>query len=68
MENTRTNLFDQWHFAMVNDSVRNNQFALAIKGQIQKIADKKPESVHVVDLGCGTGILTTIIAKELKSQ
>lgn len=67
LDNARSNLFDQWHFPMLNDKRRNTQFASAIKCQIQKmVVGQKP--IHVVDLGCGTGILAAMCARELQKQ
>jgi len=49
-------LVDRWHFAMVNDSVRNQQFEDALKRAVT------PDSV-VLDIGAGTGLLSMMAAR-----
>jgi predicted RNA methylase len=63
LENARSHLFDQWHFSMLNDKIRNKQFGDGIQKRIKELANGP---IHVLDLGCGTGILTVMIAKELE--
>lgn len=70
-ENVRSYLFDQWHFPMLNDEIRNSQFKLAIEKCIEQLLEStehKNKHIHVVDLGCGTGILATFIARELQRR
>lgn len=67
MDNVRSHLFDQWHFPMLNDEVRNGQFGLAIKKCINDLRGKL-EAIHAVDLGCGTGILATMMAREIEKR
>jgi len=49
-------LVDRWHFAMVNDAQRNQQFEAALKRAIS------PDSV-VLDIGAGTGLLSMMAAR-----
>ncbi len=49
-------LVDRWHFAMVNDEVRNRQFEAALKRAVT------PDSV-VLDIGAGTGLLSMMAAR-----
>lgn len=49
-------LVDRWHYAMVNDAVRNQQFDAALKRAIH------PDSV-VLDIGAGTGLLSMMAAR-----
>ena len=49
-------LVDRWHFAMVNDAVRNRQFEAALEHAIT------PASV-VLDIGAGTGLLSMMAAR-----
>jgi len=49
-------LVDRWHFAMVNDEVRNHQFEAALERAIT------PGSV-VLDIGAGTGLLSMMAAR-----
>lgn len=64
-ENVRSHLFDQWHFPMLNDKERNCQFGQAIKECVQELSKLNSSQIHIVDLGCGTGILATMISNEL---
>jgi methylase of polypeptide subunit release factors len=48
---------------MLNDKIRNRQFCDGIRKCIKELAN---DPIHVLDLGCGTGILTVMIAKELE--
>lgn len=49
-------LVDRWHFGMVNDDARNQQFETAIKRAVT------PDSV-VLDIGAGTGLLSMMAAR-----
>ncbi|HED18300.1 MAG TPA: tetratricopeptide repeat protein [Gammaproteobacteria bacterium] len=49
-------LVDRWHFAMVNDVMRNQQFEAALKRAIRQ------DSV-VLDIGAGTGLLSMMAAR-----
>lgn len=49
-------LVDRWHFAMVNDEARNQQFEAALKHAVT------PNSV-VLDIGAGTGLLSMMAAR-----
>lgn len=49
-------LVDRWHFAMVNDEARNQQFETALKHAVT------PDSV-VLDIGAGTGLLSMMAAR-----
>ncbi len=47
---------DRWHFSMVNDLVRNQQFELALKRVVT-------EDSVVLDIGAGTGLLSLMAAR-----
>jgi Tfp pilus assembly protein PilF len=49
-------LVDRWHFAMVNDDARNQQFEAALKRAVTA------DSV-VLDIGAGTGLLSMMAAR-----
>ncbi len=52
----KSRLVDRWHFAMVNDEVRNQHFEAVLKRVIT------PDSV-VLDIGAGTGLLSMMAAR-----
>jgi SAM-dependent methyltransferase len=45
-----------WHFPMMNDHPRNQAFLKAIEGRID-------EGDHVLDIGCGAGLLSLMSAR-----
>jgi len=47
---------DRWHFAMINDVARNEQFERALQGAVSA------DSV-VLDIGAGTGLLSMLAAR-----
>ncbi|MGD8841875.1 MAG: tetratricopeptide repeat protein [Gammaproteobacteria bacterium] len=52
----RSRLVDRWHFAMINDAVRNRHFEAALGRAIT------PDSV-VLDIGAGSGLLSMMAAR-----
>lgn len=52
IDNLKSELIERWHFRMLNDTQRNNNYNEAIKEAINKI--KGP----ILDIGSGTGILS----------
>uniref|UniRef100_A0A1I7XJX8 Protein arginine N-methyltransferase 9 n=1 Tax=Heterorhabditis bacteriophora TaxID=37862 RepID=A0A1I7XJX8_HETBA len=55
--NVRSQVFDQWHMAMINDRSRNEKFAEALRRCV-----KRGDSI--LDIGTGTGLLTVIAARQ----
>ncbi|KAI3420184.1 protein arginine methyltransferase 10 [Globodera pallida] len=60
-ENARSNLFDAWHWRMLNDGRRNTRFAEALLRALdnRKNAGRKP---RLLDIGCGSGIFSIVAA------
>ncbi|KAI1705375.1 ribosomal protein l11 methyltransferase (PrmA) domain-containing protein [Ditylenchus destructor] len=59
IENVKSNLIDAWHWRMINDRKRNIAFKNALSRAISEIG----ESAKVLDIGCGSGILSMLAAK-----
>ncbi|KAF7638175.1 DHHC domain-containing protein [Meloidogyne graminicola] len=57
IENLKTNLFDAWHWRMINDGKRNTNFINAINSAL----DSRP-GLRVLDIGCGSGIFSIAAA------
>uniref|UniRef100_A0A915MNY6 Protein arginine N-methyltransferase n=1 Tax=Meloidogyne javanica TaxID=6303 RepID=A0A915MNY6_MELJA len=58
IENLKTNLFDAWHWRMINDGKRNAKFVEAITGALNA-----KEDARVIDIGCGSGIFSIAAAR-----
>ncbi|KAL3120320.1 hypothetical protein niasHT_001133 [Heterodera trifolii] len=60
-ENARSNLFDAWHWRMLNDRQRNTRIAEAMLRALdtRKNSGRKP---RLLDIGCGTGIFSIVAA------
>jgi len=58
IENLKTNLFDAWHWRMINDGKRNAKFVEAINGALNAKQDAR-----VIDIGCGSGIFSIAAAR-----
>uniref|UniRef100_F1KVV2 Protein arginine N-methyltransferase 10 n=1 Tax=Ascaris suum TaxID=6253 RepID=F1KVV2_ASCSU len=54
-ENIKSNIMDQWHWAMLNDASRNEGYAQAIR-----LALEQRTNAHVLDIGAGTAFLSMI--------
>jgi type II protein arginine methyltransferase len=52
----QSRLVDRWHFAMVNDVVRNRQFEAVLERSV------RPDSV-VLDIGAGSGLLSLMAVR-----
>ncbi|KAI6202136.1 hypothetical protein M3Y96_00916500 [Aphelenchoides besseyi] len=66
LESAKSHLFDQWHWPMINDEVRNTKFAQGIVQLIEDVAKDPARPLHILDLGCGSGILSVIAAREVE--
>uniref|UniRef100_A0A1I7SBT9 Methyltranfer_dom domain-containing protein n=1 Tax=Bursaphelenchus xylophilus TaxID=6326 RepID=A0A1I7SBT9_BURXY len=69
LENIRTHFFDQWHWIMANDRRRNRAFFEGIREILGIFKENSMESgskVNILDLGCGSGLLTVMAAKIAK--
>lgn len=58
IENVKTNLFDAWHWRMINDAKRNEKFAAAITTALEQ-----NPGARVLDIGCGSGIFSVVAAR-----
>uniref|UniRef100_A0A915CHA2 Protein arginine N-methyltransferase 10 n=1 Tax=Parascaris univalens TaxID=6257 RepID=A0A915CHA2_PARUN len=54
-ENIKSNIMDQWHWAMLNDASRNEAYAQAIR-----LALEQRTNARVLDIGAGTAFLSMI--------
>ncbi|KAF4654022.1 hypothetical protein FOZ61_008510 [Perkinsus olseni] len=59
-ERLRHDSVDEWHLRMLNDGGRNRAYRRAI---VKAIRDRGEEIDHVIDVGCGTGILSCYLAE-----
>lgn len=62
IENIKSNFIDAWHWLMINDEKRNRAFFSALEMAIKEVIKRK-DQVTVIDIGCGSGILS-IFAEE----
>ncbi|KAF4677114.1 hypothetical protein FOL47_003302 [Perkinsus chesapeaki] len=56
----RRSSVDEWHIRMLNDGGRNRAYRAAI---VKAMRDRGDKIDHVIDIGCGTGILSCYIAE-----
>lgn len=56
-------LLPEWHFDMLRDTVRNQNYQDAIQAAIEFKQESGISEVHVLDAGAGSGLLSLIAAK-----
>jgi len=57
LDNACSTLVERWHFRMLNDTVRNSAFQQAISRIIHDLMKERVNSLFVLDIGTGSGIL-----------
>ena len=56
-------VLDRWHFAMLNDGVRNRKYQLAITAAVTRALEAHGRCT-VLDIGTGSGILAMSVTSE----
>uniref|UniRef100_A0A914C5J8 Uncharacterized protein n=1 Tax=Acrobeloides nanus TaxID=290746 RepID=A0A914C5J8_9BILA len=56
-------LFDAWHWQMLNSKIRNEAFANAICKAVERFSNPV-----ILDIGCGSGILSIVSARTRKAK
>ena len=63
-ENLVNSIVERWHYRMLNDKTRNNAYKEAIRTKIATLNANQVESLRILDIGSGTGLLSVICLAE----
>lgn len=61
VENLIDECMERWHYRMINDSVRNRAYSMAIFKRLEKLRlESASREIRILDIGSGTGLLSAL--------
>lgn len=61
VENLIDECMERWHYRMINDSVRNRAYSMAIFKRLERLRlEAAGREIRVLDIGSGTGLLSAL--------